>query len=63
MVGKMPWRRERLPALIFWSENSVDCIVHGITESDTTEQLTCIHRFSVYPAEALMGSAGWAMKP
>ena len=33
-VGKIPWRREQLPAPAFWP----DCIVHGVTKSRT--QLT-----------------------
>ena len=38
-VGKIPWRREWL---LQYSglENSMDYIVHGVAESDTTEQLT-----------------------
>ena len=46
-VGKIPWRRERLPTLVFWPGE-----FHGLysplgrKESDTTEQLshTYIHR-------------------
>ena len=38
-VGKIPWRRVRLPIPVFWPEESRDCIVHGITESGTTERL------------------------
>ena len=40
-VGKMPWRRERLPTLAFWPGE-----LHGLyspwghKESDTTEQLS-----------------------
>ena len=40
-VGKIPWRRERLPTLVFWSEE-----FHGLyspwghKESDTTEKLS-----------------------
>ena len=29
-VGKIPWRRERLPTPVFWPENSMDCMVHGV---------------------------------
>ena len=36
-VGKMPWRRERLPIPVFCLENSMDCIIHGVAESDSTE--------------------------
>ena len=35
-VGKIPWRRERLPTLQYSSlENSMVCIVHGVTKSQT----------------------------
>ena len=36
-VGKIPWRRESLPTPGFCSglENSMDCIVHGVTKSQT----------------------------
>ena len=38
-VGKIPWRRERLPTPVFWPlfymENSMDCIVHGVAKSWT----------------------------
>ena len=34
-VGKIPWRREQLPTLVFWLENSMDCIVHGVAKSQT----------------------------
>ena len=48
-VGKIPWRRERLPTPVL--ENSMDreaqwAIVHGgYKESDTTEQLTHFEDF------------------
>ena len=34
-VGKIPWRREQLPTPVFSLENSMDCIVHVVTESQT----------------------------
>ena len=34
-VGKVPWRRERLPTQVFGVENSLDCIVHGVAKSWT----------------------------
>ena len=40
-VGKIPWRRERLPWDSGWEpipsglENSIDCIVHGVAKSRT----------------------------
>ena len=34
-VGKIPWRRERLPTLVFGLENTMDCIVHGVAKSWT----------------------------
>ena len=36
-VGKTPWRRERLPLQYSGLENYVDCTVHAVAESDTTE--------------------------
>ena len=39
-VGKIPWRREWLSTPVFWSEEFHGLyIVHGVAESDTTEQL------------------------
>ena len=38
-VGKIPWRTESLLTPIFWPGESMNFIVHGVTESDTTEQL------------------------
>ena len=32
-VGKIPWRRERLPTPGFWPGEFMDCIVHGIAKS------------------------------
>ena len=29
-VGKIPWRKERLPTPVFCLENSMDCIVHRL---------------------------------
>ena len=34
-VGKIPWRRERLPTPVFWPGDSMNCIVHGVTKSRT----------------------------
>ena len=39
-VGKIPWRRERLPFQYSGLENSMYCIVHGVAESDMTERLS-----------------------
>ena len=39
-VGKIPWRRERLPTPVFWPGEFHGGIVHGVKESDTTEQLS-----------------------
>ena len=47
-VGKIPWRREQLCTPVFWPGELMDCIVHGVTESDTTERLhgsLCCSRF------------------
>ena len=35
LVGKIPRRRERLPLQYSGMENSMDCIVHGVTKSRT----------------------------
>ena len=32
-IGKIPWRREKLPTPGL--ENSMDCIVHGVTKNWT----------------------------
>ena len=34
-VGKIPWRKERLPTPVFWPGEFMDCVVHGITKSWT----------------------------
>ena len=34
-IGKIPWRRERLPTPDSDLENSVSCIVHGVAKSWT----------------------------
>ena len=38
-VGKIPWRRERLPTPVFWSEEFHGPNPWGCKESDRTEQL------------------------
>ena len=40
-VGKIPWRRERLPTPVFWPGESMDCMVHGVAKSRT--QLSDCH--------------------
>ena len=40
-VGKIPWRREQIPLQCSGLENSMDCIVHGVTKSQT--QLSNFH--------------------
>ena len=40
-IGKIPWRRERLPTPVFWSgEFEGLCSPWGCKESDMTEQLS-----------------------
>ena len=34
-AGKIPWRRERLPLQYSGLENSMDCITHGVTKTQT----------------------------
>ena len=48
-LGSFPGR-ERLPTSVFYLEKFMDCIVHGITESDTPERLSLtIFCLSVLP--------------
>ena len=37
---KIPWRRKGYPLQYSDLENSMDCIIHGVAESDTTERLS-----------------------
>ena len=34
-VGKIPWRRERLPVQYSGLENSMNCIIHGVSKNQT----------------------------
>ena len=44
-VGKIPWRRERLPTPVFWPGEFHELYSPwGHKESDTTEQLSHIHK-------------------
>ena len=45
-VGKIPWRRERLPTPVFWPGNSKDCIAHGVTKSRTQQSHLHFNFFS-----------------
>ena len=45
-VGKITWRRERLPIPVFWPGESMDCIVHGVAKSQT--QLRDFHFHSYH---------------
>ena len=38
-LGRSPGEGKGFPLQYSGLENSMDCIVHGVTESDTTEQL------------------------
>ena len=39
-LEKIPWGRERLPTPVFWPREFYGLyMVHGVAESDTTEQL------------------------
>ena len=45
-LGKIPWRRERLPTPVFWPREFHGlCSPWGYKESDTTEQLSLTHFF------------------
>ena len=43
-LGRSPGERKVYPLQYSGRENSVDCIVHGVTESDATEQLSLFSR-------------------
>ena len=44
-VGKIPWRRERLPTPVFWPGEFHGLYnILGCKESDMTEQLSLLHR-------------------
>ena len=45
-VGKIPWRRERLPSPVFWPGEFHDSIVHGVAKSQT--QLSDFHFTSLH---------------
>ena len=45
-VGKIPWRRQRLPTPVFWPGESMDCVVHGVANSWT--RLSDLH-FTLQP--------------
>ena len=34
-VGKIPWRREKLPTPVFWPGEFHNCIVHRVAKSRT----------------------------
>ena len=93
-VGKICWRRDRLPPPVFldfpcgsagkesacnvgdlgWEdspgegkgyplqysglENSMDCIAHGVAESDTTERLS-LSLFSIAPWSVFADMCSW----
>ena len=39
-LGRLPGEEKGYPLQYSGLENSMDCIVHGVAESDTTEQLS-----------------------
>ena len=53
-VGKIPWRRERLPT-VFWPGEFHGCIVHGVAKSRTRLGDFHVH-LTWAPASALTGS-------
>ena len=57
-VGKIPWRRERLPTPVFWPGEVHDCMAHGIAESDTTERLS-LSLFSIAPWPVITDMCSW----
>ena len=48
-LERFPGEGKGYPLQYSGLENSMDCIVHGVTESDTTEQVSLSKRFRVEP--------------
>ena len=46
-VGKIPWRRERLPTLVFWPGEIHGCRVHG--DAKSRAQLRDFHFLLLLP--------------
>ena len=47
-VGKIPWRRKRLPTPVFWPGEFHDlCSPWGCKESDTTEQFSPLLYYTI----------------
>ena len=46
-LGRSPEKGKGYPLQYSGLENSTDCIVHGVAESDMTEQLSLIHSLMV----------------
>ena len=71
-VGKIPWRRERLPILIFWLENPMDCILHGVIKSQSQTWLSHFHFYLIISVQTqvlsqeqdeLTDSKPWTIQP
>ena len=56
----MPWRREWLPTAVFWPENFMDCIVHGVGHDWATfTSFHCRYSRRCWVASLPLASAGW----
>ena len=64
-VGKIPWRRERLPTPEIWPENSMDCIIHGVAKSwtRTTEWLSLSLSAQADVFLLNLGDGSWTCQP
>ena len=50
-VGKIPWRRERLPTPVFWPGEVMDCIVQGVAKSRTPPRDFHVTGFVLPPSD------------
>ena len=46
-LGRSPGERNGYPLQYSGLENSMDCVVHGVTESDMTERLSLFYNLQV----------------
>ena len=58
-VGKIPWRRESLPTPVFWLENFLDGIVHGVAKSRTRLSDFHFHFLSLSARQVILKLLLW----